>query len=68
MNKQAKKRVFNCYKNFIKEYGYPPSYEQVNALTGLSIAYISMLVCELVDEGYFERPRDRVIIIKKEFE
>lgn len=68
MNKEAKKKVFDCYKEFVKEHNYSPSYDQVSEITGLSLSYISMLVCELVQDGYLERPRDRVIIIKKEFE
>ena len=65
--KEKMKQVYNCYKEFIEKEGYSPSHEEVSKITGLSLAYISMIVSDLVELGYLKRPRDRVIIIGKEW-
>ena len=62
-HKKMLKKVFNCYKDFMTEQGYPPSYEQLHNLTNISKGYISELVKELVILGYLEKPRGKVIII-----
>ena len=61
--KKQLKRVYICYKNFIDEFGYSPSYVQVQRLTGYSKGTISGIVNELILLGYLERPRDRIIIL-----
>lgn len=59
--KSALKRVYKCYKNFILENGYSPSYDQVSKMTNFSKTYISLLVRELIKFGYLERPREYTI-------
>lgn len=59
--KKQLKRVYTCYKNFIEEFGYSPSYDQVQKLTGYSRGYVSGIVNELIMLGYLEKPRERVI-------
>lgn len=69
LNKDVLKKVYNCYKEFIETNKYNPSYEQVCEATGLSLSYVSLLVTELVKQGYLKRPRDRIITLtEKELE
>lgn len=62
-------KIYNCYKDFIKRYGYSPSYKQVRDLTGISIGYISVMVSMLVEDGYFMRPEGKynIILTDKEY-
>lgn len=62
---QALKKVYKCYKTFILEHGYSPSYDQVSAMTSLSKSYVSLLVRELIKNGYLERPREYTIKLTK---
>jgi hypothetical protein len=59
--KRQLKKVYACYKSFIDEFGYSPSYVQVQRLTGYSKGTISGIVNELILLGYLERPRTQII-------
>ena len=62
---QALKKVYKCYEKFILENGYSPSYDQVSDMTSLSKSYVSLLVRELIKNGYLERPREYTIKLTK---
>ena len=55
------KKVYKCYRTFILENGYSPSYDQVSSMTLLSKSYVSLLVRDLIKAGYLERPREYTI-------